>query len=135
MERDHALPASRAGPPPNCRRSRSPRETRPSECFRRLRSQRCPIDPIPAGPSDRLLFNTPGNPGDPGDLALKLQGLFFLALFSTGLAGCGYTTKSVFPPGIRTVAVPIFENRSFYRGAERDVTEALIKQIEMATPY
>ena len=49
--------------------------------------------------------------------------------------GCGYAHRPTFPQGIRTVAVPIFDNRSFYRGAERDVTEALIKQIELETPY
>ncbi|MCX5661229.1 MAG: LPS assembly lipoprotein LptE [Planctomycetota bacterium] len=51
------------------------------------------------------------------------------------LAGCGYGTKAVYPSGIRSVTVPIFENRSFYRGMERDLTEALIKAIELQTPY
>lgn len=50
-------------------------------------------------------------------------------------AGCGYATKDLYPPEVRSVAVPIFENRSFYRGAERDLTEALVKQIELRTPY
>ncbi len=51
------------------------------------------------------------------------------------LAGCGYTTRTTFPEQYATVAVPIFENRSFLRGVERDVTEALIKEIEHTTPY
>lgn len=59
-------------------------------------------------------------------------GLVFGALM---LLGCGYSTRSLYPSHIRTVAVPIFENRSFYRGLEFDLTEALIKEIELRTPY
>ena len=51
------------------------------------------------------------------------------------LAGCGYTTKDLYPRNIRTVAVPILANRTFYRGVEQDLTEALIKEIELRTPY
>ena len=51
------------------------------------------------------------------------------------LPACGYTTRSTFPEQYATVAVPIFENRTFLRGLERDVTEALIKEIENSTPY
>lgn len=51
------------------------------------------------------------------------------------LAGCGYVQKPLFPLDVRTVAVPVFDNRSFYQGVERDVTEAVIKEIELATPY
>ncbi len=50
-------------------------------------------------------------------------------------AGCGYTQKELFPPEYRTVATPIFENRSFYRGVEFDLTEALAKEVELRTPY
>lgn len=50
-------------------------------------------------------------------------------------AGCSYTQKELFPAEVRSVAVPIFSNRSFYRGAEFDLTEALIKELELRTPY
>ncbi|MEX2214669.1 MAG: LptE family protein [Phycisphaeraceae bacterium] len=47
------------------------------------------------------------------------------------LSGCGYTHTALFPENIRSVAVPIFDNRTVqYRGLERDLTEALIKEIE-----
>ena len=36
---------------------------------------------------------------------------------------------------MQTVAVPIFENRSFERELEFELTEALIKEIELRTPY
>jgi len=49
--------------------------------------------------------------------------------------GCEYASKDLYPPDLQTIAVPIFENRSFYRGIEFDLTEALIKEIERRTPY
>jgi hypothetical protein len=58
-----------------------------------------------------------------------------VAMLLLWTAGCGYTTKEVYPTDVRSVAVPIFENRSFYRGAERDLTESLVKEIELRTPY
>jgi hypothetical protein len=56
-------------------------------------------------------------------------------------AGCasdpreGYSTASIYSTAIRTVAVPIFENETFARGVEFDLTDALIKEIEARTPY
>lgn len=56
-------------------------------------------------------------------------------------AGCtddglmGYRSEPLFQEDVRTIAVPIFENRSFERGVEFDLTEALIKEIETRTPY
>jgi len=49
--------------------------------------------------------------------------------------GCGYSTAELFPTEYQTVAVPIFDNRTFYRGVEFDLTEALVKEIEQRTPY
>lgn len=51
------------------------------------------------------------------------------------LSGCGYSTRELFPEQYRTVAVPIFENRTFYRDVEFELSEALIKAIELRTPY
>lgn len=68
--------------------------------------------------------------------ALRQAFLLGVALLLSGfLSGCGYGNKAVYPTGIRSVSVPIFENRSFYRGMERELTEALIKAIELQTPY
>ena len=58
-----------------------------------------------------------------------------IAVLLLFLAGCGYSQKEIFPEQYQTVAVPIFENRTFYRHVENDLTEALIKQIEDRTPY
>ncbi|HTW94293.1 MAG TPA: LptE family protein [Tepidisphaeraceae bacterium] len=59
-------------------------------------------------------------------------------------AGCGYdqTTevagyqwRSLYPANIRTVAVPTFTNRTFKRGYEFQITDAVIHEIEAFTPY
>ena len=66
-----------------------------------------------------------------------------LAAVSAG-AGCtnpdptvGYTIASQYRPGIRTVAVPIWQvgAHEYRRGIEFRITEALVKHIEGATPY
>lgn len=56
-------------------------------------------------------------------------------LCCSALSGCGYSTQELFPVEYTTVAVPIFENRTFYRGVELDLSEALGKEIERRTPY
>jgi hypothetical protein len=65
------------------------------------------------------------------------RGLALLLLLISALlpAGCGYSTHEVFPEDVRTVAVPIFGNRTFYQGLEFTLTEAIIKDIELRTPY
>lgn len=47
----------------------------------------------------------------------------------------GYSSKSVYPANVRTVAVPIFTSQSFTRNVEFELTDALIKEIESRTPY
>lgn len=49
-------------------------------------------------------------------------------------SGC-YQHKPLYKTEYKTVAVPIFENNTFYRNVEFDLTEALIKEIETRTPY
>ena len=58
-----------------------------------------------------------------------------MLLLTGGLCGCGYSHQPLFADDAGTVAVPIFENQTFYRDVERDMTEALIKEIELRTPY
>lgn len=54
---------------------------------------------------------------------------------STGGGLFGYTGQALYPEGVRTVAVEIFDNKSFERGVEFDLTEAVAKEIERRTPY
>jgi hypothetical protein len=47
----------------------------------------------------------------------------------------GYTTRPNYNTAIRTVRVPLFENRTFRQGVEFDLTRAVIREIEAKTPY
>jgi hypothetical protein len=47
----------------------------------------------------------------------------------------GYTTRPNYDLGIKTVRLPIFENKTFYQGLEFEVTNAVIHAIESRTPY
>ncbi len=47
----------------------------------------------------------------------------------------GYTMDSLYPEGIYSVSVPIFENKTLFTGIERHITDALIKEIQSRTPY
>ena len=71
-----------------------------------------------------------------------------IAVGLAGLAGCapqgqphsgggflGYGSGEEFDESIRSVAVPIFENRTFYRETEFRLADALVKEIEHRTPY
>ena len=53
------------------------------------------------------------------------------------LGGCGYTTESQFRQDVQTIAVPIFRRGTgeFRRDIEIRLTEAVVKHIEMETPY
>ncbi len=71
-----------------------------------------------------------------------IQRPFFLlcvcALMSFILAfgGCtGYTSESLFPQNISSVCLEMFDNRSFRRGVEYELSDALAKRIEAQTPY
>ena len=70
-----------------------------------------------------------------------LAGALLLAGLAGGLAGCaadprdGYSTMSLYPDEVRTIAIPIFENKTFSRGVEFDLTNAVIQTIETRTPY
>jgi len=56
-----------------------------------------------------------------------------------GFCGCsglgGYSNESVFPQDVTSVYVEMFDNQSFWRGVEYDLTDALAKRIEAQTPY
>jgi hypothetical protein len=74
----------------------------------------------------------------------------FAALLMLGGAGCGYSQggdgrkhasvagyqwRSVYRDDVKTVAVPIFHNRSFRRGVEFSLSKAVVNQLEANTPY
>ncbi|MCZ6835170.1 MAG: LptE family protein [Planctomycetota bacterium] len=68
-------------------------------------------------------------------------GLSLIMGLLSGPSGCtsdptqGYAAMSVFPTNFSTVFVPIFENETYFRNMEYDLTDALVKEIEARTPY
>lgn len=61
--------------------------------------------------------------------------LLLLSLPSIYLAGCGYTVGNSYQPDVQTVYVPIFENKTFRRGYEYQLTEAVQQKIQSRTPF
>jgi len=63
----------------------------------------------------------------------------WLAAVGGLLGGCtgatGYSNATLFPGDISTVYLEMFDNRSFRRGVEYTLTDALAKRIEAQTPY
>lgn len=59
--------------------------------------------------------------------------LLLIALTLAG--GCGYSTRRPFTTDIRTVHVEMFHTQEFRRELEFQLTEAIVKRIEMDTPY
>ena len=102
----------------------------------------------------RMNTDKKGNSFHPGASVPHLWQIAFLGAALIGLAGCGYTqvdysgessvaadgttvskSRSLYRNDVRTVAVPIFTNRSFRRGLEFALSKALVNQIEADTPY
>ena len=56
-----------------------------------------------------------------------------------GLCGCseiaGYSNESLFPEKVGSVCLEMFDNRTFRRGVEFELSDALAKRIELETPY
>ncbi len=75
----------------------------------------------------------------------KTRRITFIIFFSliaasfVGFYGCadmsGYSNESLFPEDVSSVYVEMFDNRSFRRGVEYELTDALAKRIEAETPY
>ncbi len=59
-----------------------------------------------------------------------------MALLVVGsIGGCGYSTERPFRTDIQTVHVEMFHSKEFRRELEFRLTEAIIKRIELDTPY
>lgn len=64
----------------------------------------------------------------------RFAGLILIA-FAPLLSSCGYTAGHLYNSSVRTVAVPVFVNKTFRREWEMRLTEAIDKNIEYRTPY
>ncbi|MBI4614733.1 MAG: hypothetical protein HY720_14070, partial [Planctomycetes bacterium] len=47
--------------------------------------------------------------------------------------GCGYSVRALSPAGVRTVAVPVFQNVTYRRLVELPLTRAVVKEIQTKT--
>jgi hypothetical protein len=84
------------------------------------------------------------NKGMPNILSIfypprSLRVRLWLCLCGLGLSGCGgmmgYSNESLFPQNVDSVCLKMFDNQSFRRGIEYDLSDALAKRIELETPY
>lgn len=72
---------------------------------------------------------------------LRLVPAIVYALLTLGIAACasdptqGYVWSGTYSGDIRTVSVPIFQNSTFSRGLEVQLTDAIIKEIQSRTPW
>jgi hypothetical protein len=70
---------------------------------------------------------------------MNIRRLGLLSVLLGGLlvsgTGCGYSARRPFPDGIETVHVKMFHSREFRRDLEFDLSEALVKRVNMDTPY
>ncbi|MGA2915611.1 MAG: LptE family protein [Sedimentisphaerales bacterium] len=69
----------------------------------------------------------------PVRFCIYLIGVFSAALFFSGCSG--YSSKSLYQPDIKSVYVEMFDNTTFWRDLEYDLTDAVAKRIETDTPY
>ena len=62
-----------------------------------------------------------------------------LCVLCLGLCGCdgmaGYSNESLFPEDVHSVCLEMFDNQTFRRGVEYELSDALAKRIEVDTPY
>jgi hypothetical protein len=75
---------------------------------------------------------------------LPIRGMVLMLAVSALLSGCawdgqldflGYTTRPMYDCSIRTVRVPIFGNKSYQRDIEFQLTQAVVREIQVKTPY
>jgi hypothetical protein len=72
---------------------------------------------------------------------IKRSAMVAAASVSLTLMGCasdpreGYSFAASHDRTLRSVAVPIFQNTTFARGIETELTEAIIKEIQSTTPW
>lgn len=68
-------------------------------------------------------------------LAMSLLSLAWVVCFSGGCAGYRFGSQTLYNPNLRTVYVPMVRNDSWRHDINQQLTEALVKAIELQTPY
>lgn len=89
--------------------------------------------------SDRTNFAKPARPRSSECRSAKVRLVRMLlasgCLLGLVTSGCGYTVGNAFNHDLKTVSVPIFENDTYRRGLEYQLTEAVQKEIQNRTPF
>lgn len=89
--------------------------------------------------SDRTNFARPASEHSAGCRSVKARLVRMLlasgCLLGLVTSGCGYTVGNAFNRDLKTVSVPIFENDTYRRGLEYQLTEAVQKEIQNRTPF
>ena len=49
------------------------------------------------------------------------------------LAGCGYSHRTLLREDIGTINVPVFDNHTWYRGLEAELTKRMVEEVELHT--
>lgn len=62
-------------------------------------------------------------------------GFAVFCLFLSGCAGYQVGNRTLYRPDVRTVHVPVFQSDSFRKDIGERLTEAVVKEIELKTPY
>jgi hypothetical protein len=65
----------------------------------------------------------------------KLSAFAAIGAFAAVLSGCGYSTKSLLPEGVRTVAIDIFANDTYYREIEFRLARELSQEVNTRTTW
>jgi hypothetical protein len=65
----------------------------------------------------------------------RLSLLVYLALLSAGCAAYRFGNGTLYAPDVQTVFVPMIQSDSFRRDLGERLTEAVVKEIELKTPY
>jgi hypothetical protein len=70
---------------------------------------------------------------------IQLSYLCAIILFPLIFTGCGffsgYSNESIYPENVQTVCLKMFDNQTFRRGIEYELSDALGKRIEADTPF
>lgn len=68
----------------------------------------------------------------------RIIGMIFVSVCAAVLlAGCigGYSSQNIYQQDVKSVYVEMFDNMTFRRDLEYDLTDAIAKRIETDTPY
>ncbi|KXK24990.1 MAG: hypothetical protein UZ01_03626 [Candidatus Brocadia sinica] len=69
----------------------------------------------------------------PGNTITSFASVVLLLLFTVFIGSCGYSSKSLLRSNVRSIYIPIFDNNTFRRGYEFDLTKAVRDQILLRT--